>query len=154
MPDVHLLSPDAPGTAPTPGSEALPRGPAMRPAALLCLLAVPALAGDEVPVPSGQTVTFVEAILNEAGPQGLTARFRFVAPGIAQDVDFDTAVADMQHLCDTYALPRVTGTATLPQQIVISLSAEPVPFGEAAPQVVQFFEAFSLADGLCIWEVF
>ena len=126
----------------------------MRPAALLCLLAVPALAEDEVPVPSGQIVTFVEAILNEAGPEGQTARFRFIAPAIAEDVDFDTAVADMQHLCDTFALPRVTGTGTLPQQIVISLSAEPVPFGEAAPGVTQFFEAYSLADGACIWEVF
>jgi hypothetical protein len=126
----------------------------MKSVALLCLLAVPALAGDEVPVPSGQTVTFIEAILNEAGPQGRTARFRFLAPGIAQRVDFETAVADMQHLCDTFALPRVTGTGSLPQQIIISLSAEPVPFGEAAPNVVQFFEAYSLAEGACIWEVF
>ncbi len=126
----------------------------MKPAAVLCLLASPVLAEDEVPVPSGQPVTFLEAILNEAGPQGQTARFRFVAPQIADGVDFDSAVADMQHLCDTYALPRVTGTGALPQQIVISLSAAPVPFGEPSPGVTQFFEAFSLQDGACIWEVF
>ncbi len=126
----------------------------MKLAALLFLLSMPALAEDAVPVPSGQTVTFQDAILNEAGPQGQTARFRFVAPAIAQTVDFDTAVADMQHLCDSYALPRVTGTGTLPQQIVISLSSEPVPFGESAPDVTQFFEAYRLEDGACIWEVF
>lgn len=119
-----------------------------------CLMAAPVLAQEEVPVPSGQPVTFVEAILNEAGPQGQTARFRFVAPQIAEDVDFEIAVADMQHLCDSFALPRVAGTGVLPQQIVISLSAAPVPFGEAAPGVTQFFEAFSLQDGACIWEVF
>ena len=126
----------------------------MRPVALLCLLAAPVLADDEVPVPSGQVVTFVEAVLNEAGPQGQTARFRFVAPAIAGEVDFDTAVADMQHLCDTFALPRVSGTGQLPQQIVISLSAEPVAFGDPAPDVTQYFEAYSLQDGACIWEVF
>jgi len=131
----------------------------MRPASLLCLLAAPwatapVMAEDEVQVPSGQVVTFLEAVLNEAGPQGRTARFRFVAPAIARGMDFDAAVADMQHLCDTYAVPRVTGTGSLPQQIVISLSAEPVPFGEAAPGVTQYFEAYSLQDGACIWEVF
>lgn len=127
----------------------------MKPVALLCLMATPVLSQEEVPVPSGQTVVFVEAILNEAGPLGQTARFRFVAPGIASAaVDFETAVADMQHLCDTFAMPRVTGTGTLPQQIVISLSAEPVPFGEAAPGVTQFFEAYSPLDGACMWEVF
>jgi len=125
----------------------------VRTAAILCVLAAPALA-EEVVVPSGQSVTFLDAILNEAGPQGQTARFRFVAPGIAGEVDFDTAAADMQHLCDTYALPRVTSNATLPQQIVITLSAEPVPFGQAAPGVTQFFEAYSLQDNSCIWEVF
>ncbi len=127
----------------------------MRSAALL-FLALPACAEDAVPVPSGQTVLFQDAILNEAGPDGQTARFRFVAPDIAPGgkVGFDTAVADMQHLCDTYALPRVTGNVPLPQQIIISLSAEAVPFGEAAPAVTQFFEAYSLQDGACIWEVF
>lgn len=131
----------------------------MRPAALLCLLAAPLTtaplrAQDNVPVPSGQPVTFLEAVLNEAGPQGQTARFRFLAPAIGQDVDFATAVADMQHLCDNFALPRVSATGSLPQQIVISLSAAPVPFGEAAPDVTQFFEAYRLEGGACIWEVF
>jgi len=127
----------------------------MRPATLLCLIAAPALAGETVQVPSGQIVTFQDAILNEAGPQGQTARFRFLAPAIAAGgVDFDMAVADMQHLCDTFALPRVTGTGVLPQQIVISVSSAPVQFGEAAPDITQFFEAYSLLDGVCIWEVF
>lgn len=127
----------------------------MKPAALFCALAVPAMADETVTVPSGQTVTFLDAIQNEAGPEGQTARFRFVAPAIATEaVSFDTSVADMQYLCDTYALPRVTGAGALPQQIVISLSSAPVPFGEPAPDVTQFFEAFSLDKGACIWEVF
>ena len=128
----------------------------MKLAALTCLLALPATAQEVVPVPSGQVVTFQDAILNEAGPQGSAARFRFVAPSIGPkgDVDFETAVADMQHLCDTFALSRVTENVPLPTQIIISLSAEPVVFGESVPGVTQFFEAYSLQDGACIWEVF
>lgn len=125
--------------------------------AALCLLvtALP-VAAEEVSVPSGQAVTFLEAILNEPGPDGMTARFRFVASGIAAGggVDFETAVADMEFLCQSYALPRIAGTGPTPAQVVISLSERAVPFGEAAPEVTQFFEAYRIEDGTCIWDVF
>ncbi len=126
----------------------------MRSVALICLLATPGQAEEDVQVPSGQPVTFVEVVRYEAGPNGKVARFRFVAPAIAGGVGFDRAVGDMQHLCDAFALPRVTETVPFPTQIIISLSAAPVPFGEAAPEVTQYFEAYSLQDGACIWEVF
>lgn len=143
----------------------------MKTAMVFSLLAFPTLAEDmaamepepappgtaeEIAVPSGQVITLQEVILNEIGPDGLTARFRFIAPGIAADsgVPFETAVGDMQHLCDTFALSRIANTGPMPQQIIISLSAEPVPFGEAAPDITQFFEAYSVQDGACIWEVF
>ncbi|MDH5531341.1 MAG: DUF6497 family protein, partial [Paracoccaceae bacterium] len=29
-----------------------------------------------------------------------------------------------------------------------------VPFGESDPEATQYFEAFSIADGTCIWEAF
>jgi len=29
-----------------------------------------------------------------------------------------------------------------------------VPFGTAAPEATQFFEAYSIADGTCQWEMF
>jgi hypothetical protein len=114
------------------------------------------MTAEPIPVPSGQMVTLQDVVLNIPGPAGLTARFRFVAPGIADGtVDFDTAVADMQALCDGYALPRaITGTGPAPQQIIISLAAVPTVFGEPAPDVVQYFEAYRIEDGACIWEVF
>lgn len=127
----------------------------MRLALALLPLALPAVA-EEVAVPSGQTVTFLEAILNEPGPDGMTARFRFVAPGIAEGggVDFDTAAADMEFLCQSYALPRIAVTGPAPAQVVISLSDRPVPFGQAAPDVTQFFEAYRIEGATCIWEAF
>ena len=117
----------------------------------------PATPVDEpIPVPSGQEVRLLDVIHNEPGPDGLTVRYRFVAPAIAPGggVDFDTAATDMAHLCQTYAVPRVTSGGPQPVQIVISLSDVPVAFGAAAPEVTQFFEAYSLDGDTCIWEPF
>jgi hypothetical protein len=109
---------------------------------------------DPIPVPSGQTVTLLDVVLNAPGPAGATARFRFVAPGIADGtVDFDTAAADMAALCQTYALPRVARNVPAPAQIIISLSAAPVAFG-APTDIVQYFEAYRIDGETCIWEVF
>lgn len=112
---------------------------------------------DGVPVPSGQTVIFHEIVRDAAGPAGLTYRFRFVAPGIARDggtVDFETAAADMDHLCQDFALPRISDLGPRPAQIVISLADRAVEFGVPAPEVTQFFEAYRVEDGTCIWEGF
>jgi hypothetical protein len=108
-------------------------------------------AGDGVTVPSGREVQFLDVITNAPGPEGATARFRFVVPGLQPD---DDASVDMQALCDSYALPRTDGMVPEPQQIIIVFADQAVPFGDAAPEAVQFFEAYSLQDGACIWEVF
>lgn len=113
--------------------------------------------GSRIEVPSGQDVTLLDVIWNEMGPVGLTMRFRFVAPGIARDggkVDFETAVADMQALCEGFALPRLAGLGPKPAQIVISLADRAVPFGESAPDATQFFEAFSIDGTTCTWEMY
>lgn len=115
--------------------------------------------GDDrsIEVPSGQLVTLMDVVMSAPGPDGLTARFRFLAPAIARDtgtVDFDTASADMLHLCQTYALAHIANTGPQPSQVVISLSDRAVPFGEADPEATQFFEAYRVEDGTCIWEAF
>jgi hypothetical protein len=107
-------------------------------------------AGEAIPVPSGRVVTFLDVIHNAPGTKGATVRFRFVAPGLAAGEDAST---DMQELCDTYALPRSKGNVPAPQQIIIVLADRPVPFGEASPDAVQFFEAYAVKDGSCIWEL-
>lgn len=112
--------------------------------------------GTRIEVPSGQEITLQDVIWNAPGPDGLALRFRFLAPGIAPGggVDFDTAAADMQHLCDTYALPRIADQGPHPEQVIISLSDVVVAFGEAAPEATQFFESFRIEDGVCVWEIF
>jgi hypothetical protein len=108
-------------------------------------------------VPSGQAVQFLDVVTDAPGPDGPTARFRFLAPAIAREggtVDFDTAAADMLHLCETVVLPLLADAGQTPSQVVISLSDRAVGFGEAAPEATQFFEAYRLENGRCIWEAF
>lgn len=125
---------------------------------------VEAAAGRNVPgagltlaLPSGQSVTLVETIWDEAGPMGLMARFRFLAPEInpaTGSVSAESATADIAWICQDFALPQVMGAGDPPSQIVVSLEDRPVPFGEADPEATQFFEAFRIENGSCIWEVF
>lgn len=117
------------------------------------------LQGDStiIAVPSGQPVTLLDVIWNAPGPEGLTLRFRFLAPQIAREggmVDVDTAIADIQHLCESYALPRLADFGAPPAQVVISLSDRDVPFGETVPEATQYFEAFAIEDGTCVWQVY
>jgi hypothetical protein len=106
-----------------------------------------------IAVPSGQAVTLQEVIWNVPGAQGLTLRFRFVAPDLGA-LDVAAALADMQGLCDSYAAPRVTDFGPVPQQIIISLADAARPFGETAPDAVQYFEAYRIENGACIWEIY
>ncbi|NEX45608.1 acetolactate synthase [Rhodobacter sp. ETT8] len=110
-----------------------------------------------IAVPSGQPVALQDVIWNVPGPEGLAVRFRFVAPQIAREggtIPYEVAAEDILHLCQTYALPRLAEFGPQPTQIIISMSDQPVPFGESAPQATQFFEAFTPQDDLCIWEIF
>lgn len=110
-------------------------------------------AGPKVEVPSGRELSLIDVITNAPGPAGAAARFRFLAPGLRAD-DAETALADMQVVCDSFALERTKGTVPEPQQIIVTFMSAEVPFGDAAPDVVQFFESFRIENGACVWEVF
>lgn len=115
--------------------------------------------GDDglIPVPSGQEIRLLDVIRTSAGPAGLAYRFRFVAPEIAREtgaVSYETAAGDMAMLCRDYALPRLASTGPQPGQIIISLSDQPLEFGMSDPGVTQYFDAFAIENGTCIWEMF
>lgn len=134
-----------------------------RPASLLPFVAIglavpgPIAADTAIEVPSGQSVTWVDSIMDAPGPDGLTVRFRFLAPAIARNggtVDAEAAQADMAWLCENFALSRIASTGPQPSQIVISLSDRPVDFGQPDPEATQYFEAYRPEDGACVWEPF
>ena len=117
----------------------------------VALLAVPVMAQS---VPSGQSVTLNEVLVDTVGDQSWL-RFRFVAPQIARDggdVSYAQAEADFAHLCETVALPYLDEYALQPDKIVISLMDRMVAFGTSDPEATQFFEAFRPRDGSCLWE--
>ena len=118
-----------------------------------------AMPGDrtEITTPSGLVVRLQDVVWNAPGPEGLTLRFRFVAPAIAGVEDDERLMAaseDMLWLCQTYALPRLPATGPQPAQVVISLADRELTFGEPAPDATQLFEAYTITDGACEWSMF
>lgn len=108
-------------------------------------------------VPSGQEVRYLDTVQSAPGPEGLTIRFRFIAPAIARDrgtIGAEAAQADMEWLCTNFALPRLPAGGPVPSQVIVSLSDREVAFGEPAPEATQFFEAYTVTDGHCVWEAF
>lgn len=104
-----------------------------------------------IDVPSGRNVTLHE-VLSE--PDGLY-RARFVAPDLDVGAgDLDVLTDDAEALCAEVVLPLLDAAALDAARVVVSLSAEPVPFGVAAPEVAQTFESFRIGDEACIWEAF
>lgn len=113
--------------------------------------------GSEIVLPSGLVVTSQDVVLNAPGGNGPATRFRFLAPAIAREggsVDFETASADMAHLCKTYALPKLVELGVEGGQVIVSFADRDVPFGEADPAATQFFEAYRVEGDACIWEAF
>lgn len=118
----------------------------------LCTLCVPSvLAADSIVVPSGQPVSFIEFISEEEAD---IVRFRFLTPEIGKTYQYADVADDFQVVCDELVTPALMENAIEPAQIVLSMSAVDIPFGEDDPDVLQFFEIFSLENGTCIWEEF
>jgi hypothetical protein len=110
-------------------------------------------AAQRVAVPSGTDVSLYDVILE---PETQVARFRFLVPDIGGDdgVSFSDAVPDIQYLCDQIVLPGLAENGWTTGDVVISLSAAEVQFGVASPNVVQYFQPFSIQAGACMWEDF
>jgi hypothetical protein len=108
-------------------------------------------------VPSGQEITLQDIFWEEGDGAELVLRLRFIAPQIARatgTVDYDMAAKDMLYLCEHFVLPQIESGEDKPDQIIVSLSDIEVPFGEANLDATQFFEAYRIEGGACIWEIF
>lgn len=110
---------------------------------------------EEAPaVPSGLSIQLQEYFV-EPQPDGTAwARFRFVAPALSEGVPFARVEQDFPVLCADVALPTLATQGQKVDQVVVSLADRPVAFGSADASVIQFFEAFRVENGRCIWEGF
>lgn len=121
----------------------------------LCLASVGNATDAEgwIVAPSRLKARMFDVIRSSPGAQGLTIRFRFVAPDLPS-IGVDEALSDMEWLCETHAITRLSNIGPAPAQVVISLSDRPLPFGEADPQSTQYFDAFTVDGEECRWEPF
>lgn len=129
----------------------------MRRAALaLALVPGVVLAQPELPdLPSGARIALQEVLIDtQTSGQIIYARFRFVAPEIGSALSYVDVMDDFPLLCDDFAAPQVAQWPDAVDQIVISFASRESEFGVADAEVTQFFEAFRLEDGRCIWEGF
>ncbi|MGR3467057.1 MAG: DUF6497 family protein [Shimia sp.] len=116
---------------------------------LTILLALPVAALE---APSGLEMTFHDSFWEQQDDQWI-ARFRFLAPEIAEGADYARVADDFAYLCDAHALPALEGQEA-PDQIVISIASRPITFGVTDPDTTQFFEAFTVDGDRCIWDMF
>lgn len=129
----------------------------MRGAFLFAAMLASGAQAQPVTVPSGQDVEYVNVVRDARGSRGLTWRFRFVAPDIDRasgQIDHETAMKDMDFLCQNFAIERLPNIGPRPNQVIISLSSQPIDFGASDPEITQFFEVYGIVDNDCIWEPF
>jgi len=118
---------------------------------LFATLAVSPAFAQDIEVPSGQPLSFLEFISEQNGER---VRFRFLAPEIGMTFTYMDVAADFQAVCDRLVMPALIENEIEPQQIVLSMSAVDIPFGEDNADVLQFFEIFRPLNDTCIWEEF
>ncbi|MEQ8901581.1 MAG: DUF6497 family protein [Roseovarius sp.] len=122
------------------------------------LLALPCAAAAQEEVlrlPSGLEARVHEVLTDRPAGGGLTYRFRFVAEGFeGGEAGLERVMEDLDWLCVTYALPRLSNIGPQPGRVVISLADRPSEFGVYDPAVIQVFEAYRPEGDTCIWEMF
>lgn len=128
---------------------------------MTCMAAVAIAAGarqggaqeERLVLPSGLEAELQEVLRQEGGAAPVW-RFRFVAPGLDKGAGLETVSADLEFLCSGYALQAAPEAGETGATIIISVGNKPSEFGVPDPDVVQVFEAYTVENGTCIWEVF
>ncbi len=121
------------------------------------LLALPGGAGaasdDAITLPSGRQVVLHEVLSDEIMDQ-TWMRFRFIAPWLDKvgEADAQTDEADMDALCDGFAVTYLARRGVTPYRVVISVAREALPFGVSDPDVPQYFGSYRLEGDICMWE--
>ena len=104
-------------------------------------------------VPSNQPIKVLE-YLSDMDAIGTVLRARYLAPTLTGSDDIDAVLDDMAVLCESDAISIRETMDPAPTRIIVSLSSEPVDFGASVSDVTQYFEAYRVEDGRCIWELF
>ncbi|TDT75026.1 hypothetical protein BDE40_1750 [Litoreibacter halocynthiae] len=130
----------------------------MKLAALILGIATGAASADQAPLQAVSAVEYLphEVLFEPPGtddPARRIVRIRLLAPQIVdqKQFGFDVIESDFQALCESEGLRIVAESAPNAREIVVSVASEAMPFGESAPNVVQYFDLFAVVDGTCVW---
>ena len=115
---------------------------------------MPAWAETSLQLGSGLTVVRSDVLFEPPGAYDAArqlVRLRYVSEELPE-YSFERISGDFQELCERDGLAVADDFAPNATQLIVSLSSEPVVFGETAPNVVQYFDAFRRDGDTCIWE--
>lgn len=98
-------------------------------------------------LPSGASAIPLDLIVEEG-----VQRVRMIGQGLAQDVagyqrDPQRLFTDMQDICTRHL---ASGSVPEGTNVVVTLMDKEVQFGLSDPSVIQYFESFTIRDGLCV----
>lgn len=130
----------------------------MKLATLALMVSAGAAWAEDAPLRAVSVVDYTphEVLFEPAGAYEAVRRMvrvRLIAPQIADQemFGFEVIEADFQVLCESAGLAAVAKFAPNAREIIISVASQVLPFGESAPNVVQYFDVFSVQDHTCIW---
>jgi len=107
--------------------------------------------GDHT-LPSGRAAELCD-ILPEVQPftSATWLVVRMVVPALPE-AGAESVHTDHDWVCAEIALPTAEA-GPLPARIVVQLMAEPFIRGGPAPRITQSIEAYTIQDGVCMWEL-
>lgn len=105
-------------------------------------------------MPSGNDISLQEVLFETRDDASRVARFRYVMPLLRQGIAFTEIEEDFFHLCIGVAVPYLAVSEEKVDQVIISMADRETEFGVMTHLAQQYFEAFSVQDGTCIWEGF
>lgn len=104
---------------------------------------------------SGLVVSLHETRLEPVGAptHGVrTVRLRYVSSQLEETAfSFERIEGDFIELCASFGLKTRAQSAPKAEQVIISIASQPTAFGESAPKVAQYFDAFLVEGDTCIW---
>lgn len=110
---------------------------------------------ETLAVPSGYELYLHELVFEARQDHSNVARFRYVMPIIGHEgITFANVEKDFDYLCKENAVPALEKQSKTVDQVIISLSDRETEFGSTTSVATQFFEAYSIENGSCIWEGF
>ena len=130
----------------------------MKTTVLIAMIAAGSAHAEQVPLRAVSSVEYAphEVLFEPAGADETArkmVRLRLVAEELSdqESFGFEAIESDFQALCEGEGLRIVAKFAPNAREIVVSVASQAVPFGESAPNVVQYFDVFNVVDGACVW---